>query len=237
MIPLGLEASPFGELHVSGPCEVNLIFSPDSAGIVTVPRSAGHDHGLEVRRVGNAMYIVLPTDSIVKGRLHVNVYNSHGINVIDGSGRALIKAGDVVSDSHLSVIASGAASVELGDVSSGNINVSLTGSGMIKIRGEMSASNINFSLTGSGKIEADALATTKLSVTQRGSGKIMLRGSAHNLSAVGQGSGMIDARGLVSADMSLKLFGHGSIYYPAGVRAKVEGKTDGIHAVKPYQPL
>lgn len=234
---VGLSASPFEELHVSGPCEVRLVFNPDSAGMVTMPRNVGSRHGLVVRRTDNAMYVILAPDSLASGRLPVNVYCTQGLTLIDASGRALVKGGLVDGSRFLSVVASGAASVDLGGVSAGNVNVSLTGSGTIKIDGEISASNINFSLTGSGKISADAITATRLSVTQRGSGKIRLAGSAHNCAVVGQGSGIIDARSLVSADMNLKLFGPGQIYYPAGVRATLDGKTSNIHAVKPYQPL
>lgn len=232
-----MAASHFEELHVSGPCEVTLVCSPDSAGMVMMPKANADKHGLKVRRTEDAMYVILNPDSIVSGRLQLNVYCSQGLTLIDASGRAVIKGGFVDAGRHLSVVASGAASVMLDAVSAGNVNVSLTGSGSIKIEGEMSASNINFSLTGSGKIIADAIATTRLTVTQRGSGKIRLAGSAHNCAAVGQGSGIIDLRAVVSADMNLKLFGPGRIFYPAGVRATLEGKTSNIHAVKPYQPL
>lgn len=237
VVSADLFASPFDELHVSGPCEVRLVVNPDSAGMVTMSRNVGSKHGFVVRRTDNAMYVSLASDSLASGRLPVNVYCSQGIALIDASGRALVRGGVVDAGRFLSIVASGAASVELEGVSAGNVNVSLTGSGFIKIDGEMSASNINFSLTGSGKITASAIAATRLSVTQRGSGKIRLAGSAHNCAVVGQGSGIIDVRALVSADMNLKLFGPGQIYYPAGVRATLDGKTANIHAVKPYQPL
>lgn len=230
-------ASGFRELHVSGPCEVRLIFNPDSAGIVTVARGSLHSSALMVRRNADAVYIVMPPDSIVDGLLPLKVYSSQNLTLIDASGRAVVKAGEAETRGHIAVVASGAASVSLAAVTANNVNISLTGSGIIDVAGGLTAATVNLSLTGSGKIKADAVATNRLSVTQRGSGKITTAGSAHNCAIVGQGSGIVDARSLVSADMNLKLFGPGQIYYPAGVRATLGGKVDNIHAVKPYQPL
>lgn len=76
-----------------------------------------------------------------------------------------------------------------------------------------------------------------MTVNQRGSGSMTFYGSARDCFAVERGTGSIDLRGLVASVMDLKLLGLGHIYYPAGVRVNIDGDTERIIQVKPYQPL
>lgn len=222
----------FDQLNVSGPCEITLIENPDSTGIVAIPPGQKSAEGLEVRRAGDALYVSLPANSLTQTLLHIKIYHTGRLNLINASGRAVVQTSDISDDHSLSIISSGAASLSFDHISAKNINISLSGSGKITLNGPTEANNLNLSLTGGGKISANKIAVDNLTVTQRGSGKISLAGSAHKCAVAGFGSGTVDARKLVSSSMDLKQFATGQIFFPAGIPAKLGGKTDNIHSTK-----
>lgn len=228
-------AMPFGELRVSGPCDVSLVCRPDSAGMVFVTSGTTGGSGIDVRRADDALYINV-NPSATK-RVSAKVYADEQIEVVMVSKRSTLKAHGFKSEGAMSLVATTAASITVSELSAKIINVSLTGNGKIDMSDDISASSINLSLIGSGAIKVNGLAAATLNVTQRGSGGISVFGSARKCSMVGFGTGSIDASKLISAEMHLKLFGNGSIFYPAGIRVTLDGKIENIKSVKPYQPL
>lgn len=237
MLPAETGARPFSELYVSGPCGIDLVCSPDSAGIVLAQGKPDPDCGLDIRRTDDALYVKVEPKSVATGQVSLKIYTGPSLRIICAEGRASVTGAGLHSAGQMSLVASGASSLSLSDLSAGNINVSLSGSGKVSLNGEIAATTLNLSLTGSGKITVDGLAVSTLSQTLRGSGRMTVCGSAGKCSAVSSGTGNIDVSRLVSADMDLKLFGGGRIFYPAGVRVKTEGRISSIISVKPYQPL
>lgn len=235
-LPAEANARPFSELYVSGPCGIDLVCSPDSAGIVLPQDETGSDCGLDIRRSDDALYVSVNPESVTTGRVQLRIYTGPSLRIISAEGRAAVTGAGLHSAGQMSLVSSGASSLDLSDLSAGNINVSLSGSGNVSLKGEIAAMTLNLSLTGSGKITVEGLAVSVLSQTFRGSGRMTVCGSAGKCSAVSSGTGTINVSKLVSADMDLKLFGNGRIFYPAGVRVRTEGKTSNIISVKPYQP-
>lgn len=230
------EASPFAELYVSGPCGVELVCSPDSAGtVLALGRHA--TAGIDVRRSDDALYVSVSPGVVATGRVSLKIYTAPSIRIICAEGRSSVSGSGLHSARQMSLVASGASSLNFSDLSAENVNVSLSGSGKVTLEGQISATTINLSLTGSGKIMVNGLAVTSLSQSLRGSGRMTVIGSAGKCAAVVTGTGSIDVSKLVSNDMDLKLFGNGHLYYPAGVRIKTNGNVTNIISVQPYQPL
>lgn len=226
-------AFDFEEIHVSGPCQVVLRESADSAGMVVVEPGQPKVTGLEVRRVSEVLFVELPSKELPDRLLRLRVYYSGNIRLIDAGGRASVIAPAIHSDNALSVISSGAASVRIGAIVAKNINISLSGSGTVALEATTAASTLNLSLTGSGRIEVRSADVGHLTVTQRGSGRINLAGSARECAVVGFGSGRVDASGLVCKSMNLKQFASGQIFYNESNHVTVDGKSSNIHPVKP----
>lgn len=229
--------NPFRELHVSGPCAVELRACPDSIGAVVALDDRPLPPSLSLRRGADALYVILPPDAVIHGRLRLLIYFDPDMRLINAEGRASVKGEGINSTGTLSVVASGPAEVSIGSSFARSINATMTGSGSLRLGTGVTASNVNVSLTGSGKVAVDGLAATKLTATQRGSGRMVISGSAKACAIVLHGSGMVDAHSLIASDLSLALYGEGRIYYPAGMHAHLTGHKDGIKAVKPYQPL
>lgn len=227
-------ARTFDELHVSGPCELHLVESADSCGLV---EAGGDFSGVDFRYVGSAVFVDVNAYATVRGRKSIVLYYDGHLRLIRASGRSVVMADNIKSTDQLTLVASGAASISIGRLSAANVNVSLTGSGKIDVGGELLASTLNFSLIGSGSVKASSITASRMTVTQRGSGKMIFGGSARDCDVVGRGTGTVDLRGLVAGEMDLKLLGDGHIYYPAGVRVSIGGNTQNIIQVKPYQPL
>ena len=221
------------ELHVGGSVDVRLICNPDSAGHVVYNSQTA----IDVKRAGNALYIVAQAATSPVARVAVTVYTGGHVKIIEASGRARLTADSLRSADMLSLVASGASVMTLTDIAAANVNVSLSGSGSIVISGALTASTLNLSLVGSGTVKADAITASRMTVSQRGSGKMFFSGSARDCDVVGRGTGAIDLRALVAGSMDLKLYGQGRIFYPAGVRVTMDGNTDRILQVNPYQPL
>lgn len=228
-------AASFDELRVSGPCDVALLCRPDSAGMVFVEPGGAEDSSVDVRRADGALYVTV-MQSVTK-RLSIKVYADDDISVIMVSKRCRLSADGFKSEGSMSLSATTASSLTLSSLSASIISVSLTGNGRIDMTDDISASAVNLSLVGSGKIVVHGLAAATLSLTQRGSGDITVTGSARKSSMVGFGTGTIDVSKLISAEMNIKQFGSGQIFYPAGVRATIDGESENIRSVKPYQPL
>ena len=237
IVPLSLiyaDARGFDELHVSGPCELQLVESPDSCGLIS---SGGDVTGLDFRYAGNAVYVTVSNSSSATGRRCVKLYYDGHLQLVKASGRAIVRTEKLESSAQLSVVASGASSIAIGRLSAASVNLSLSGSGKIIVGDALLASTVNFSLIGSGSVSAEGITASRMTVTQRGSGKMDFGGSAHDCDVVVRGTGTVDVRRLVAGEMDLKLFGTGHIFYPAGVRVSLAGDTDNIKQVKPYQPL
>ena len=230
-------ARDYTELYVSGPCNVSLVCSADSAGTVVAQAGESLPEGIDVRTAGEALYLTVDPAAKTVGLVNVKVYAAKTLRIVSVQGRATVTGSGFESAGQLSLVAAGASSLMMSDLSAGNINVSLSGSGKVMLTGEVTAATVNLSQTGSGRITVDGLAASTLSLTQRGSGKITVAGSARKCSVAGLGTGKCDVSKLVSADMTLKLFGNGHIYYPAGVRVTTDGHTENIISVQPYQPL
>lgn len=228
---------PYSELYVSGPCNVKLVCSLDSAGMVIAQGTADMSGAIDVRTTGEALYVTVSQDAKTVGQVNLKVYTGATLRIVSVEGRSTVAGSGYFSAGQLSLVAAGASSLMMSDLSADNINVSLSGSGKVMLTGEVTAATVNLSQTGSGRISVDGLAASALSLTQRGSGKITVSGSARKCSVAGLGTGNCDVSKLVSADMTLKLFGNGHIYYPAGVRVTTDGHIDNIISVKPYQPL
>lgn len=230
-------AQVYSELYVSGPCNVSLVCSLDSAGTVIAQGGIDISGEVDVRTTGEALYVTVSQDAKTVGQVNLKVYTGKALRIVSAEGRSTVAGDGYFSAGQLSLVASGASSLLMSDLSADNINVSLSGSGKVIMTGEITAATVNLSQTGSGRISVDGLAASALSLTQRGSGKIAVSGSARKCSVAGLGTGNCDVSKLVSADMTLKLFGNGHIYYPAGVRVTTDGHIDNIISVKPYQPL
>lgn len=228
------DARSFDELHVAGSCEVDVVYNPDSAGIIV-----RHDNmdNLIFSYAGSSLTVSVSSTPGSRSLSKLTLYCDTLLHVIEVSGRAKVIGKEIKSGQSLALVASGAASMKFDNVSAPNINVSLAGSGTILIPGELMASTLNFSVSGSGKVRAEAVTATRMTVTQRGSGKLVFAGSARDCAVVEKGNGSVDLQQLVAGKLDLKLFGEGHIYYPGGIPAKLGGKTENIIQVKPYQPL
>lgn len=225
----------FDELHVSGPCELTIVQSADSVGLL----SGRITPAVEFRRVGSTLYIAVDPAAVTVGRvpLRLHVASAPSLQLLEISGRAIVTAEEISSPGYLSLVSSAGASLRLKSLSAANVNISLTGAGKIDISGPVTSSTLNLSLVGSGVIKADGVTVSRMTVSQRGSGKIICLGSARDCDVVGRGTGSVDLRNLVAGMMDLRMLGAGHIYYPSGVRVSLSGDTENIIQVKPYQPL
>ena len=119
-------ARTFDELHVSGPCELHLVESADSCGLV---EAGGDFSGVDFRYVGSAVFVDVNAYATVRGRKSIVLYYDGHLRLIRASGRSVVMADNIKSADQLTLVASGAASISIGRLSAANVNVSLTGSG------------------------------------------------------------------------------------------------------------
>lgn len=229
-------ARSYDEVHIGGSCEVTIVYKPDSVGMF-IGKENSENVPVDYSFGGTSLTINVPTVAGLKNRPAYTLYSDGHLRIVDVSGRSRVKVNQLESKTSVALVSSGAASLTVDALTAPNINISLSGSGMITLPGQLTATTLNFSVTGSGKITAETVTAAHMTVTQRGSGKLVFGGSARECSIVERGTGTIDIRALVGAKFELKLFGEGRIFYPAGVPVKLDGNTERIIQVKPYQPL
>lgn len=235
-IPSAL-AADMRELHVSGPCLVELVVSADSAGRVIAFESAGIQPQATVKHIGESLFVELPEDPArPTHRSRLRVYCPSDMRIVDIKGRCELASTGLSSKGDLSLVVTGPARLEADAFKAATVNVSMTGTGSITVGPDISASSVNCSLTGSGRIMVNGAVCTRLNATLRGSGKIFLSGSARRGSVVVKGSGRADCTSVVADMLDLSLYGPGTIVYKAGSKVSVSGNKDGIKAIAPYHP-
>lgn len=236
LVAVVASARSFDELHVSGSCNLTVMFNPESVGQL-VRDNISETSDISYSFGGSSLYISAPSVPGSDKLPSLTLYSDSSLRVIEVSGRAKVHVVSIHSTAPVALVAAGAASLSVDEISSPNANISLSGSGKINIPGQLTATTLNFSVTGSGSVRADSVTVSTMSVTQRGSGKLVFSGSARDCSVVERGTGSVDLRALVAGKFDLKLFGNGRIFYPAGVPVKIGGNSERIIQVKPYQPL
>lgn len=232
-----LSASDMRELHVSGPCEVELVVSVDSAGHVIAFEPGGMAPQAAVRLIGGSLFVELPENpGRPTHRSRLRVYCPPDMRLVDIKGRCELGSTGLSSKGDLSLVATGPARLDVDAFKAATVNVSMTGTGVITIGPDVSASSINCSLTGSGRIMVKGAVCSRLNATLRGSGRLFLSGSARRASVVVRGSGRADCTSVVSDELDMSLYGSGAIVYKAGSKVSVSGNKDGVKAIAPYHP-
>lgn len=228
---MGVSARTLDELHISGACDVNIVTVSDGNTDIMADETK-----VNVSHTNTSLSITsLLNDA--SSRASVSINSDCHFRLIEVQGRAIVTADSLSSSDGLSIISSGAAKIDIARISAPNVNISLTGSGKIKVSQSLTASTLNLSAVGSGSINAYGITASHTYITERGSAKINIAGAAHDCSAVVHGTGTVDLRDIVASGMNLKLFGAGKLFYPAGVRVTLDGNSERIIQVKPYQPL